>query len=119
MKELAGQLDLVFDLAGGIAEEKSWAALKPEGMLVLAAGQPNLALARSPGQRARFASAQSTREDLERVARMLDDGQVRLTISGRFPLERVGEAQEQLEHGGSKGKLLVTVSQEGPNAPVR
>ncbi len=112
LKELAGQMDLVFDLAGGEAEEKSWAALKPEGMLVLAAGLPNLALAHSPGQRARFAAAQSTREDLERVARMLDDQQVRLTISGRFPLERVGEAQAQLEHGGTKGKLLVTISQE-------
>ena len=112
LKELAGRMDLVFDLAGGKTEEKSWAALKPEGMLVLAAGQPNLALARSPGQRARFAMAQSTREDLERVARLLDDRQVRLTISGRFPLERVSEAQAQLEHGGSQGKLLVTVSQE-------
>ena len=112
LKELAGEMDLVFDLAGGKTEEKSWAALKPEGMLVLAAGQPNVALAHSPGQRARFAAAQSTREDLERVARMLDDEQVHLTISGRFPLERVGEAQAQLEHGGSKGKVLVTVSQE-------
>ncbi len=112
LEEFAGQMDLVFDLAGGKTEEKSWAALKPEGMLVLAAAQPNLALAHSPGQRARFAMAQSTREDLERVARMLDDKQVRLTISGRFPLERVGEAQAQLEHGGSKGKVLVTVAQE-------
>ncbi len=112
LKEFAGQIVLVFDLAGGKAEEKSWAALKPEGMLLLAAGQPNFALAHSPGQRARFAMAESTREDLERVARMLDDKQVRLTISGRFPLERVGEAQAQLEHGGSQGKLLISVSQE-------
>ncbi len=112
LKELAGQMDLVFDLAGGEAEEKSWAALRPEGVLVLAAGIPNPALARSPGQRSRFAMAQSTREDLERVAGMLDDEQVHLTISGRFPLERVGEAQAHLEHGGSQGKLLVTVSEE-------
>ena len=112
LKGFAGQMDLVFDLAGGKTEEKSWAALKPEGMLVMAAGPPNVALAHSPGQRARFAAAQSNREDLERVARMLDGEQVRLTISGRFPLERVGDAQAQLEHGGSKGKLLVTVFRE-------
>ncbi len=110
-KELSGQMDLVFDLAGGETEKESWAALKPEGMLVLAAGQPNLALAHSPGQRARFAMAQSTREELERVARMLDDHQVSLTISGRFTLEQVGKAQTQLEQGGSQGKLLVSVSQ--------
>ena len=112
LKEYAGQMDLVFDLAGGKTEESSWAALKPEGMLVLAAGPPNLALAHSPGQRGRFAMAQSTPDDLERVARMLDDQQIRLTISGRFTLEQVGEAQSQLERGGSRGKLLVTVSQE-------
>ncbi len=112
LKELAGQMDVVFDLAGGASEEKSWDALKPDGMLVMAAGIPNLALARSPGQRAGLAMARSTREDLERVARMMDDGQVRLTISGRFPLERVGEAQAQLEQGGSRGKVLVTVVQD-------
>ena len=112
LKELAGQMDLVFDLALGKTEKQSWATVKPEGMLVMASGQPNLALAHSPGQRARFAMAQSTREDLERVARMLDDEQVHLRISERFPLDRVGEAQSQLEHGGSQGKLLVTVSRE-------
>lgn len=112
LKEFAGQMDLVFDLASNKNEEDSWAALNPDGMLVLAAGQPNPALARSPGQRSRFAMAQPTPDDLGRVARMLDDHQLRLTISGRFALEQVGEAQSQLERGGSRGKLLVTVSQE-------
>jgi NADPH:quinone reductase-like Zn-dependent oxidoreductase len=112
LRELAGQMDLVFDLAGNKTEESSWAALKPDGMLVLAAGQPNLALAYAPAQRACFALAQSTRDDLERTARMLDDRQLHLTISGRFGLEQVGAAQAQLDHGGSQGKLLVTVSQE-------
>lgn len=112
LRELAGQMEVVFDLAGNKTEESSWAALKPDGMLVLAAGQPNLALAHSPAQRACFALAQSTRDDLERTARMLDDHQLHLTISGRFGLEQVGAAQAQLDHGGSQGKLLVTVSQE-------
>lgn len=112
LKEFEGQMDLVFDLALGKSEESSWAALKPDGRLVLASGQPNLALARSPGQQARFALAQSTRVDLERVAKMLDEDQLRLTISGRFTLEQVGAAQAQLDWGGSRGKLLVTVSQE-------
>ena len=112
LQELAGRMDLVFDLALGKTEESSWAALKPNGMLVLAAGMPNLALARSPGQRARFAMAQSTPDDLGRVARMLDGDELRLTLSGRFPLEQVGAAQAQLERGGSRGKVLVTISQE-------
>ena len=112
IQEFVGQMDLVFDLAGNKNEEESWAALKPDGMLVLAAGQPNPALARSPDQRSAFAWALSTPDDLERVARMLDDQQVRLTISGRFGLEQVGAAQSQLERGGSRGKLLVTVSEE-------
>ena len=112
LQKLAGQMDLVFDLAGGKAEAQSWACLKPDGMLVLAAGQPNMSLARSPQQRGLFAQAQSTPDDLARVAQMLDDGELRLTISGRFPLEQVGAAQTQLDEGGSPGKVLVTVSQE-------
>lgn len=112
LEALAGQMDLVFDLAGGKTEESSWAALKPDGMLVLAAGQPNPDLARSPSQRSRFALAQPTPDDLGRVAQMVDDQQVRLTISGRYALEQVGDAQSQLERGGSRGKLLVTVSEQ-------
>ena len=112
LQELAGQMDLVFDLAGGNAEAKSWAALKPDGMLVLAAGLPNLDLAHSPQQRGRFAQAQSTRDDLARVAQMLDENQLRLTISERFPLEQVGAAQARLERGGLPGKVLVTVSEQ-------
>ena len=110
LQALSGKMDLVFDLALGKTEESSWAALKPDGMLVMASGLPNLALARSPGQRARFALAQSTPDDLARTARMLDDQQMRLTISGRFPLEQVGAAQAQLDQGGSRGKVLVVVS---------
>ena len=102
----------MFDLALGKTEAQSWAALKPDGLLVSAAGPPNPALARSPGQRGLFAHAQSTRDDLARVASMVDDAQVRLTISGRFPLAEVGAAQTQLDGGGSRGKLLVTVSHE-------
>ena len=112
LQKLAGQMDLVFDLAGGQAEAKSWAALKPDGMLVLAAGLPNLDLARFPAQRGLFAQAKSTPDDLARVAKMLDEGQIRLTVSGRYELEQVGEAQARLERGGFPGKLLVTVAQE-------
>ncbi len=112
VEELAGQMDLVFDLAGGKAEAQSWACLKPDGMLVLAAGQPNMELARSPQQRGRFAQAQPTPDALARVAQMLDDGGVRLTISARFPLEQVGAAQTKLDEGGTPGKVLVTVSEQ-------
>ena len=109
LAELAGQMDLVFELASFKTQQQSWACLKPDGILVMAAGQPDMSLARSPGQSALFALTQSTRDDLARVARMINDGQVRLTISGRFNLEQVGAAQEQLDRGGCRGKLLVTV----------
>ena len=112
LQELAGQMDLVFDLAFFKTQEKSWACLKPDGILVMAAGQPDMTLATSPNQRALFAMAQSTSDDLARVAKMMDAGEVRLTISGRFDLEQVGAAQDQLDRGGNRGKLLVTVSPE-------
>lgn len=112
LQELAGQMDLVFDLASFKAQEQSWACLKPDGMLVMAGGPPDMKFARHPGQRALFAMALPTRDDLERTARMLDDQQLHLTISGRFELEQVGAAQAQLDQGGTQGKLLVNVSQE-------
>lgn len=110
LKELTGKMDLVYDLASFKTEASSWACLKPDGMLVMAAGQPHCDLAHSPGQRALFAMAKSTPDALSQTAKMLDDKEMHLTISGRFGLEQVGAAQDKLDQGSSQGKLLVTVS---------
>ena len=70
----------------------------------ITSGQLTLGMTCFPGLRARFALAQSIRDDLTRVARMTDDGGVRLTIYGRYDLKKVGEAQASWPAAGAGSK---------------
>jgi NADPH:quinone reductase-like Zn-dependent oxidoreductase len=45
--------------------------------------------------------------ELERIARMLSEGEIVLPIDSVFPIERVGEAYERLEAGHVCGKVVV------------
>lgn len=111
-EDIVRHVDLVLDLVGGEVENRSWAVLKPGGALISPLGKPDeekarRARARPTGQ----LFVRSSSDDLGRVASLIDEGRVRVTITGRYPLEKVADAQAALEKGGIRGKLLVTVSE--------
>ena len=110
-EDIVSDIDLVFDLVGGEVEDRSWSVLKPGAILISPLGKPDeekarKAQARPTGQ----LFVRSSGEDLAKVASLIDDGEVKLTISGRYPLEQVADALSALEKGGVRGKSLVTVS---------
>ena len=41
--------------------------------------------------------------------RLYSDGKIRPTVSGRYPLERAGEAIRELADRRAQGKLVVTM----------
>ncbi len=47
--------------------------------------------------------------DLEELARLADDGQLRVPVAKAFPLERTAEAQELVAAGHVRGKVVVTL----------
>jgi NADPH:quinone reductase-like Zn-dependent oxidoreductase len=47
--------------------------------------------------------------DLEELARLADDGQLRVPVAKAFPLERTGEAHELVAAGHVRGKVVVTL----------
>ena len=55
--------------------------------------------------------AEASSADLGRIATLIDSGDVKVTISGRFPLDKVADAQAALNAGGVRGKYLVTVGE--------
>lgn len=46
--------------------------------------------------------------DLAHLAGLVDAGELRLRIAGRFPLDDIRAAHERFEAGGLLGKVLVT-----------
>ena len=112
-EDVATDIDLVLDLVGGETQERSWSVLKPGGTIMSSVQQPDEGRARVVGALpGKWYIAEPSREDLTEIAALIDAAKVRLTISSRFTLDQIAEAQATLEKGGVRGKLLVTVSSD-------
>ena len=110
--EDAGEVDLVFDLAGGEVQARSAAVVRPGGALVSATAVADeaQAAARSRGVRvpARWIATPNAAQ-LGEIASLIDAGEVRPIIARIFPLEQASAAHAALEAGGVRGKLVLTV----------
>jgi NADPH:quinone reductase-like Zn-dependent oxidoreductase len=130
---LSGGFDVVFDGIGEDGYRRSFAALKPGGLLCAygysagVQGQRRMLtmlmwIARlylwswlPGGKRAFFYSINALRlrhpewfkEDLNRLFALLASGAIQPRIAERIPLDEVAEAHRRLEAGGLEGKLVL------------
>ena len=104
-EDAVGQVDLVFDTAGGERLARSPAVLRPGGRLVSVAAEPPQA----PGVDAVYFVVEPDREQLVRLARLVDGGDLRPTVDAVFPLDDAREAFARSlgRHGG--GKIVLRV----------
>jgi NADPH:quinone reductase-like Zn-dependent oxidoreductase len=105
-------VDLVFDTVGGEATASGLATLKQGGKLFTTAGQADEKQAQKLGVRAEFFAAQlnSTADLLNTFARMLDDGQLRTSISAMFPLSEADQAHELSQSGHGRGRIILHIA---------
>lgn len=114
--------DLVLDIAGNPRLSRLRRALTPTGTAVLVGGEdggnltggmnrPLRALLLSPfvGQRFAWFVAQERGSDLERLADLLETGQVIPSIDRTYPLDQVPEAMHHLASGQVRGKVAITI----------
>jgi NADPH:quinone reductase len=134
-----GGFDVVFDGIGEDAYRRSFAALKPGGLLLaigFSAGVQAqqgmrtilLSIARMylwrflPGERARFYSINAMRarhpawfrEDLEQLFELLAARAIQPRVAERIPFDEVADAHRRIEAGGLEGKLVLC-----PDLPSR
>jgi len=130
---LPGGFDVVFDGIGEDGYRRSFAALKPGGLLlaigfsasvqaqqrmrtiVMSIARLYLWRFRPGGKRARFYSINAMRArhpawfrgDLERLFGLLATGAIRPRVAERISFDEVAEAHRRLEAGGLEGKLVL------------
>ncbi|SDG96850.1 NADP-dependent oxidoreductase [Pelagibacterium luteolum] len=131
-EELSGY-DLVLHSLDAQTLEKSLKILKPGGKLISISGPPDPAFARAQGLNAvlrlvlRLMSAGIRRkakragidysflfmradgEQLERIAKLIEDGTIRPVIDRVFPFGQLNEALAYIDTGRAKGKVVVTM----------
>jgi NADPH:quinone reductase-like Zn-dependent oxidoreductase len=133
---LPGGFDVIVDGVGEDGYRRSYAALKPGGLLCAIGFSASVQARRRMlpivmeiarlylwrllpgGKRARFYSVNAMRarhpawfkEDLERLFGLLATGAIRPRVADRIAFEEVPEAHRRLEAGGLEGKLVLCPS---------
>ncbi len=123
----------VIDTQGGEVLERSFAVLRPGGVVVTVGGVPNTAWARQRGlnpfvrlalgwmtrRAARLARQRQARYEylfiepsgaqLQQIAHLVDAGVLRPVVDRVFPFEQVAQAFAYLEAGHARGKVVLRV----------
>jgi NADPH:quinone reductase-like Zn-dependent oxidoreductase len=127
------------DLIGGDTLEQTFALMRPGATVVSVAGMPEpetaskdlgrgLGLqalfwvasfslrrrARQRGVRYRMFIMHPSGEDLSALARLVEEGAVKVILDSVYPLEDIADAMAKLESGRAKGKIVVKM----PDSPA-
>lgn len=116
--------DAILDIGGNTPTARLRAALRPTGVLVFVGGEGGgelvggmiaralgaMALGPFVGQRFTVCATRERYEDLEAVARLVDDGAVRPALDRVFGFDAVPDAMRYLEAGRVRGKVAIVPS---------
>jgi NADPH:quinone reductase-like Zn-dependent oxidoreductase len=108
-EEQARDLDMVFDLIGGETRERSWKLLKRGGVLVSTLTEPSQDLAIHHGVRALRYTVEADGNELAEIIELVVSGKVKPHVQKVFRFDQVSEAVAAVEHGGSIGKIVLSL----------
>src|SRR4029077_5670582 len=112
----ASDLDLAVDLVGGDDTILLLSTLRQGGLLLAVADGASEDVKREAGKRRLRVAEPLVEPDghaLEKIAELVDSGDLEVTIDKVFPLEEAAAAHERLEKGGVKGKIVLEVDRRG------
>jgi NADPH:quinone reductase-like Zn-dependent oxidoreductase len=106
---LVHDMDAVFDTVGGETYKKSFTVLKKGGIMVSMLEQPNQELMAQYSVTAIAQSSKVTSERLSQLAKLVDEGVIKVKVDKTFPLSQTKEALEYLKTGHPKGKIIIAI----------
>jgi NADPH:quinone reductase-like Zn-dependent oxidoreductase len=121
-----GRYDLVLQVAGNASVGRLRRLLTPQGTLVIVGGGTGRdgkggvlellrrmlvgrALSRKNGRRVATFITKFRAADLEALAALVEEGQIRPAVERTYPLEQAAAALAEIESGHATGKLVVTI----------
>ncbi|TPN83328.1 NADP-dependent oxidoreductase [Mesorhizobium sp. CU2] len=113
-EEKLSDVDAVIDLVGGETQRRSLSILKPRGILVSTVSRPNEVEAARHGVRSSFFLVDVSTARLDKIASMLERGDLVGKVGEVLPLASAVEAHEMLEgrRPHRRGKIVLRVAPE-------
>jgi len=108
-EEVAKDVDFVLDTVGAENSERSLSLLRKGGTLIATSGLSDATKekAKARGIFALQMFVQSAGEDMQHIAQLLEEGEVRSEVTKVFPFAQMADAHLQLETGRTRGKVVV------------
>jgi NADPH:quinone reductase-like Zn-dependent oxidoreductase len=109
-EEMLSDVDVVLDTIGGDTQDRSFAILKPGGVLVSSVAEPNQQTATRRKVRALFFLVDVSSRRLEQLAALIDAGDLTTSVGDVLPLAEARTAHEMLAGKPHKrGKIVLRV----------
>ncbi len=101
-EQLSERVDAVLDLVGGAALDDTPQQVK-DASRVASVIDPSKVLG------GRYVFVRPERAHLDALARLVDDGRLRVEVAETFPLDKIADAHRLSEEGHTRGKIAVTI----------
>ncbi len=109
-EDLVSDVDLVWDAVGGETQERSWAVMKPGGVMVCISRPPKEGVAESHGMKAFPMLVKANGHDMMELAGLLEAGLIRPVVDRTYALADVAEAHRDMEDRHGRGKAVLTLT---------
>lgn len=109
-KDVVSDVDVVLDTIGRQVQIDSYSVLKENGILVAVNTYPDVELAKSYGVQARFLSIKPDGEHLNKIASLVESGQLRPIVGHEYAFEDIEQAYKLSENGLARGKIILHIS---------
>jgi NADPH:quinone reductase-like Zn-dependent oxidoreductase len=106
-EEIAKDVDLVLDTVGGETQQRSWQTLRQGGLLVSVVGSANSPVAGVRGATVHVET--KGKEQLEKLAALIDEGHLQIPIEKTFELPDAAKAHEAIQQGHRCGKFVLNI----------
>ena len=109
-EDVVQQVDVVLDSVGGDTQERSWAVLKPGGILLSLVQPPSEESAAAHGVRQQFVGGFPPAGNILReIAALVDAGKIKPVIAAVHPLTDVAAVHDLVEGKRTRGKHVLQI----------